>query len=648
MPKQPFTYGPPSPYIKRGRFAVIPEESAAPPCQTPYYPAGSRSPSPRPLEEGDDAWDFDDETSHSKVTRDIIKSGPLGCQIASHVKYGMWASGNGSEESGASGGSTTVRGRFKVSSSSSGGGASAIGGSSRADKHENFSSFDGSGSGMYRLAPLYQQNFTYGPPSPYIKRGRFAVIPEESAAPPCQTPYYPAGSRSPSPRPLEEGDDAWDFDDETYGSKVARDIMKSGPMGCQTTSHVKYGMWASGNGTEESGASGGSTTVRGRFKVSSSSSGGGASAIGGTSRVDKHDNFSSFDGSGSGMYRLAPLYQQNFTYGPPSPYIKRGRFAVIPEESAAPPCQTPYYPAGSRSPSPRPLEEGDDAWDFDDEEPSNKQPSSAGSETDGSSSSRPRAGTWGSKEARAARSGASGGKPQMPLSPLATAAAAKKLDRAARKLQDKEIKNREKEAKKYEKELRKNEKRELERLKIEKLRAERVSKSTERLGGSGSLSSSERVSGSGTGTAGSRSGSSTRSGSLERRQSGEGGRHDEREREVLYQLTVHGTASPNRRPAIFDAFRPRSKSDARKQKELTNSGQSGNNSGSSTPAQSGKSGLWQQFIRTGSPCRSDATRKKRCSPYNRSDQITSSACPSGQCSSCKSSQRWFCTFTCWK
>jgi len=55
-------------------------------------------------------------------------------------------------------------------------------------------------------------------------------------------------------------------------------------------------------------------------------------------------------------------------------------------------------------------------------------------------------------------------------------------------------------------------------------------------------------------------GVSSRSGSLERRRSGE-------DSPVLNQSTVHGIASPNRRPTIFDVFRPRAKSDAKRQKE---------------------------------------------------------------------------------
>lgn len=54
----------------------------------------------------------------------------------------------------------------------------------------------------------------------------------------------------------------------------------------------------------------------------------------------------------------------------------------------------------------------------------------------------------------------------------------------------------------------------------------------------------------------------SRSNSLERRKSGDG-------ESIIIQSTVHGIASPNRRPTIFDVFRPRSKSDAkRKEREL--------------------------------------------------------------------------------
>lgn len=75
----------------------------------------------------------------------------------------------------------------------------------------------------------------------------------------------------------------------------------------------------------------------------------------------------------------------------------------------------------------------------------------------------------------------------------------------------------------------------------------------------------------------------SRSNSLERRKSGDGDA-------IINQSTVHGTASPNRRPTIFDVFRPRSKSDAKRNKELAK-GQSvdkeGSASGSSTHSGSG-------------------------------------------------------------
>lgn len=56
-----------------------------------------------------------------------------------------------------------------------------------------------------------------------------------------------------------------------------------------------------------------------------------------------------------------------------------------------------------------------------------------------------------------------------------------------------------------------------------------------------------------------------RSGSLERRKSGG-------ETPILNQSTVHGIASHNRKPTIFDVFRPRTKSDSkRKDKEASKS-----------------------------------------------------------------------------
>lgn len=76
---------------------------------------------------------------------------------------------------------------------------------------------------------------------------------------------------------------------------------------------------------------------------------------------------------------------------------------------------------------------------------------------------------------------------------------------------------------------------EKEQAKLDKIRrnTEKISRSTERVGGS------------------------SRSGSLERRRSGD-------DSPVINQSTVHGIASPSRRPTIFDAFRLRTKSDAKK------------------------------------------------------------------------------------
>lgn len=70
---------------------------------------------------------------------------------------------------------------------------------------------------------------------------------------------------------------------------------------------------------------------------------------------------------------------------------------------------------------------------------------------------------------------------------------------------------------------------------------------------------------------------------MERRKSGDG-------EVIINQSTVHGIASPNRRPTIFDVFRPRSKSDAkRKERELAkaHSTEKESTSGSSTHSGSG-------------------------------------------------------------
>lgn len=76
----------------------------------------------------------------------------------------------------------------------------------------------------------------------------------------------------------------------------------------------------------------------------------------------------------------------------------------------------------------------------------------------------------------------------------------------------------------------------------------------------------------------------SRSNSLERRKSGDG-------ESIINQSTVHGIASPSRRPTIFDVFRPRSKSDAKKKERELAKAQSAdkdsNASGSSTHSGSG-------------------------------------------------------------
>lgn len=59
---------------------------------------------------------------------------------------------------------------------------------------------------------------------------------------------------------------------------------------------------------------------------------------------------------------------------------------------------------------------------------------------------------------------------------------------------------------------------------------------------------------------------SGRSGSLERRKSGDDSTP------VLNQTTVHGIASPSRRPTIFDVFRPRRGSDPKKKDKDGNKG----------------------------------------------------------------------------
>lgn len=70
---------------------------------------------------------------------------------------------------------------------------------------------------------------------------------------------------------------------------------------------------------------------------------------------------------------------------------------------------------------------------------------------------------------------------------------------------------------------------------------------------------------------------------MERRKSGDGDH-------VINQSTVHGIASPNRRPTIFDVFRPRSKSDAKKKERDLAKAQSMDKDGNSASGSSTHSG----------------------------------------------------------
>ncbi|XP_017034355.3 uncharacterized protein SNF4Agamma isoform X2 [Drosophila kikkawai] len=207
-----------------------------------------------------------------------------------------------------------------------------------------------------------------------------------------------------------------------------------------------------------------------------------------------------------GRFRLMPTSN----YGAISPILQRGRFAVIPEEPQAgsPALGTPP-PGGrtARSPSPE--------WDFDIEQ-----------EQDGSIGGPNR--LPGSRPSSA------------PAEPNAKAAkkAYKKMEKEQRR-QEKEQSRREKEARKLERETARRIEREAAKLEKINRHSEKISRSTERMA---------------------MAGHGSRSGSLERRRSGE-------DSPVLNQSTVHGIASPNRRPTIFDVFRPRAKSDAKRQKE---------------------------------------------------------------------------------
>ncbi|KAJ6633483.1 hypothetical protein Bhyg_16660, partial [Pseudolycoriella hygida] len=121
---------------------------------------------------------------------------------------------------------------------------------------------------------------------------------------------------------------------------------------------------------------------------------------------------------------------------------------------------------------------------------------------------------------------------QSPIDTSSQLRKSKRGDKDAKK-QEKEQRKSEKEARKVEEKLAKQ--KEKEAAKLEKQYRHTISRSSERV--------------------------TNRSGSLERRKSGDG------EMVVLNQSTVHGIASPNRRPTIFDVFRPRTKSDAKKKEK---------------------------------------------------------------------------------
>ncbi|XP_030572229.1 uncharacterized protein LOC115770918 isoform X3 [Drosophila novamexicana] len=204
-----------------------------------------------------------------------------------------------------------------------------------------------------------------------------------------------------------------------------------------------------------------------------------------------------------GRFRLMPTSN----YGAISPILQRGRFAVIPEEpQAGSPAVCTPPPGGraeQRSPSPE--------WDFDIEQEQDGLPRVPGSRPSSA-----------------------------PAEPNAKAAkkAYKKMEKEQRRRQEKEQSRREKEARKLERETARRIEREAAKLEKLNRHSEKISRSTERMVGSGG----------------------SRSGSLERRRSGE-------DSPVLNQSTVHGIASPNRRPTIFDVFRPRAKSDAKRYKD---------------------------------------------------------------------------------
>lgn len=123
----------------------------------------------------------------------------------------------------------------------------------------------------------------------------------------------------------------------------------------------------------------------------------------------------------------------------------------------------------------------------------------------------------------------------------------------------------ERDAKKQEKEQKKIERETARRLEREAAKLEKLNRKHENIS-----RSTERVSGG-------------RSGSLERRRSGDEG-------PVLNQSTVHGIASPNRRPTIFDVFRTRKGSDSKKKKDDSSKSSSDKESTSGSGTIGGGSG----------------------------------------------------------
>ncbi|XP_058449186.1 uncharacterized protein LOC131429156 [Malaya genurostris] len=123
----------------------------------------------------------------------------------------------------------------------------------------------------------------------------------------------------------------------------------------------------------------------------------------------------------------------------------------------------------------------------------------------------------------------------------------------------------ERDAKKQEKEQKKIERETARRLEREAAKLEKLNRKHESIS-----RSTERVSG--------------RSGSLERRRSGE-------EVPVLNQSTVHGIASPNRRPTIFDVFRTRKGSDSKKKKDDSSKSGSDKDSSSGSGTIGGSGGI---------------------------------------------------------